>query len=127
MRLYARQCNEFMKLGLQGVSIAIASGDYGVASVPGDGGPNGCLGPEGKIFNTQYPCNCPYVTCVGGTQLYANQTVLDKEIGFVNPVLYANPGVLNDIVNGTSLGSDGDGFQAVPGYVIDFGDRLSTY
>jgi len=75
----ARQCNEFMKLGLQGISIAIASGDYGVASAPGDGGPNGCLGPEGKIFNPQYPCNCPYVTCVGGTQLYANQTVLDKE------------------------------------------------
>lgn len=39
-------------------------------------------------------------------------------IGFVNPVLYANPGVLNDIVNGTSLGCDSDGFQAVPGYVI---------
>ncbi len=75
----ARQCNEFMKLGLQGVSITIASGDYGVASSPGDGGPNGCLGPEGKIFNPQYPSNCPYVTSVGGTQLYADQTVLDKE------------------------------------------------
>lgn len=68
-----------MKLGLQGVSITIASGDYGVASAPGDGGPNGCLGPEGKIFNPQYPSNCPYVTSVGGTQLYADQTVLDKE------------------------------------------------
>jgi tripeptidyl-peptidase I len=75
----ARQCNEFMKLGLQGVSITIASGDYGVASIPGDGGPNGCLGPEGKVFNPQYPSNCPYVTSVGGTQLYADQTVLDKE------------------------------------------------
>jgi tripeptidyl-peptidase-1 len=38
-------------------------------------------------------------------------------IGFVNPVLYANPGVLNDIVNGTNLGCDSGGFQAVPGYV----------
>jgi tripeptidyl-peptidase-1 len=75
----ARQCNEFLKLGLQGVSITIASGDYGVASSPGDGGPNGCLGPEGKIFNPQYPSNCPYVTSVGATQLYADQTVLDKE------------------------------------------------
>ena len=75
----ARQCNEFMKLGLQGVSILFASGDFGVASAPGDGGPNGCLGPEGKIFNPQYPSNCPYVTSVGGTMLYADQTVLDKE------------------------------------------------
>jgi tripeptidyl-peptidase-1 len=47
-----RQCNEFLKLGLQGHSILFASGDYGVASFPGDiGAPNGCLGPEGKIFN----------------------------------------------------------------------------
>jgi tripeptidyl-peptidase-1 len=48
-------------------------------------------------------------------------------IGFVNPVLYTNPGVLNDIVNGTSLGCDSDGFQAVPGYVVDSGDGLSIY
>jgi hypothetical protein len=68
-----------MKLGLQGVSILFASGDYGVASFPGDGGANGCLGPSGKIFNPQYPSNCPYVTSVGGTMLYADQTVYDKE------------------------------------------------
>ncbi len=48
-------------------------------------------------------------------------------IGFMNPVLYANPGVLNDIVDGTSLGCDSDGFQAVPGYFIDLGDRRVTY
>ncbi|KAI2731754.1 hypothetical protein DTO012A8_10234 [Penicillium roqueforti] len=62
-----RQCNEFLKLGLQGHSIlfasgdyGVASGDYGVASFHGDGSANGCLGPEGKIFNPQYPSNCPY-------------------------------------------------------------------
>lgn len=71
-----RQCNEFLKLGLQGHSILIASGDYGVASFPGDGGSaNGCLGPKGTIFNPQYPSNCPYVTSVGGTMLYPDQTV----------------------------------------------------
>lgn len=75
----ARQCNEFMKLGLQGVSVLFASGDYGVASAPGDDSASGCLGPEGKIFNPQYPSNCPYVTSVGGTMLYPDQTVLDKE------------------------------------------------
>jgi tripeptidyl-peptidase I len=74
-----RQCNEFMKLALQGHSILIASGDYGVASAPGDSSASGCLGPTGKIFNPQYPSNCPYVTSVGGTQLYADQTVLDAE------------------------------------------------
>jgi tripeptidyl-peptidase-1 len=74
-----RQCNEFLKLGLQGHSILIASGDYGVASFPNDGSPNGCLGPEGKIFNPQYPDNCPYVTTVGGTMIYPNQTVRDPE------------------------------------------------
>lgn len=36
-------------------------------------------------------------------------------VGFVNPVLYANPHVLNDIVNGTSLGCGSEGFQAVKG------------
>lgn len=78
-----RQCNEFMKLALQGHSILVASGDYGVGSFQGDGqanlGGTGCLGPEGKIFNPQYPSNCPYITSVGGTMLYANQTVLDNE------------------------------------------------
>ncbi|KAJ5438830.1 Aorsin [Penicillium daleae] len=74
-----RQCNEFMKLGLQGHSILFASGDYGVASFPGDGTANGCLGPEQKIFNPQYPSNCPYVTSVGGTMIYKDQTVKDPE------------------------------------------------
>lgn len=82
-----RQCNEFMKLGLQGHSILFASGDYGVASFAGDGSANGCLGPEQKIFNPQYPSNCPYVTSVGGTQIYTDQTVKDAE-----SVMHANLG-----------------------------------
>jgi tripeptidyl-peptidase-1 len=36
-----RQCNEFMKLGLQGHLIFFSSGDYGVASYPGDISPSG--------------------------------------------------------------------------------------
>ncbi|KAL9064346.1 MAG: hypothetical protein Q9157_007866 [Trypethelium eluteriae] len=74
-----RQCNEFMKLALQGHSILVASGDYGVGSFPNDGAANGCLGPQATIFNPQYPSNCPYITSVGGTLLYGNQTVLDRE------------------------------------------------
>ena len=51
-----RQCNEFMKLGLQGHSILVASGDYGVGSFPAEDtlrGGTGCLGPQGKILNPQ--------------------------------------------------------------------------
>lgn len=76
-----------MKLGLQGHSILFASGDYGVASFAGDGDSNGCLGPDSKIFNPQYPSNCPYVTSVGGTMLYTDQTVDDAE-----SVMHANLG-----------------------------------
>lgn len=46
-----RQCAEFLKLGLQGVTFTIASGDWGVASRPGYHGngrkesdwTNGCI------------------------------------------------------------------------------------
>ena len=30
-----RQCSEIMKLGLQGITVVVSSGDYGVASFPG--------------------------------------------------------------------------------------------
>lgn len=75
-----RQCDEFLKLGLQGISIFVSSGDYGVASFPGDtDSDNGCLGPDSTIFNSQYPNGCPYLTSVGGTLIYPEQTVLDPE------------------------------------------------
>lgn len=70
-----------MKLALQGHSILIASGDYGVGSFPQDGvenGDTGCLGDQGTVFNPQYG-SCPYILSVGATMLYPNQTVLDPE------------------------------------------------
>ncbi|KAK0119805.1 Tripeptidyl-peptidase sed1 [Cadophora gregata] len=64
-----RQCNEFMKLGLQGVSVVLASGDSGVAGSAGEGGnADGCLG-TGQIFAPDFPATCPYITTVGGTTL----------------------------------------------------------
>ena len=36
-------------------------------------------------------------------------------IGFLNPSLYANPSMLNDITNGTNPGCDTVGFSAVSG------------
>lgn len=56
-----RQCAEFMKLGMQGVSVVLASGDNGVAGAAGDqGNSNGCLG-KGQIFNPDFPSTCPYI------------------------------------------------------------------
>jgi tripeptidyl-peptidase-1 len=63
-----------MKLGLQGHSILVAAGDYGVASFPGSNGNEfGCLsgnGQNGTIYNPDYPSGCPYITTVGATRLY---------------------------------------------------------
>lgn len=58
-----------MKLGMQGISIVVSSGDYGVASFPGDPSPNGCYGAKGNIFNPDSISNCPYVSSIGGTFL----------------------------------------------------------
>ncbi|KAF2706003.1 subtilisin-like protein [Pleomassaria siparia CBS 279.74] len=70
-----RQCNEYMKLGLMGVSVLYSSGDYGVA-----GNPNQCIngagsdapsqnGTLGGRFNPSFPGSCPYITSVGATQV----------------------------------------------------------
>ena len=37
-------------------------------------------------------------------------------VGFISPVLYANPGVLNDIKNGSNPGCGTNGFDAVEGW-----------
>jgi tripeptidyl-peptidase I len=75
-----RQCLEFLKLGLQGSSIFFASGDTGVAGVPDQNSqPNGCLGPEGKIFNPTNPNSCPFITNVGATMINSDGNVFDPE------------------------------------------------
>jgi tripeptidyl-peptidase I len=57
-----RQCNEFMKLALQGVTTVISSGDDGV------GDAKGCNGADGKIFDPDSMAVCPYVLAVGSTE-----------------------------------------------------------
>lgn len=76
------RCSEFLKLSLQGHTIVIASGDFGVAAPPGDGSPSGCLSGFGQnqtIFNAPYPNGCPWTTSVGGTMVESNATVRDPE------------------------------------------------
>lgn len=64
-----RQCHEWMKLGLQGVSVLFASGDSGVANRYNAGYPNSCLNAEenfvdndGTRYSPSFPVNCPYIT-----------------------------------------------------------------
>ncbi|OQN98904.1 hypothetical protein B0A48_15250 [Cryoendolithus antarcticus] len=73
-----RQCNEFLKLGLMGTSIFVASGDTGVGGLRGDGAPNGCL-RNGTVFSPTQPNSCPYLTNVGATKVYPGKTVYDPE------------------------------------------------
>jgi tripeptidyl-peptidase-1 len=76
----SRLCHEFMKLGLQGVSVLFASGDAGV------GGNAGCLDPstDGTTFNPEFPATCPYITAVGGTQINPGSSVSQPESALEN-------------------------------------------
>lgn len=75
-----RQCNEYGKLGLMGVTFIFSSGDNGVAGNRGI-----CLNRDrsqsenGPLFNPSFPGTCPYVTSIGATQLPAGKTVNDPE------------------------------------------------
>ncbi|KAJ7485842.1 peptidase S8/S53 domain-containing protein [Mycena latifolia] len=70
----ARQCAEFAKLGLMGVTVLFSSGNFGAA-----GTTRGyCLDDNGSVnlnathFNPGWPGACPWITSVGGTQVKAN-------------------------------------------------------
>jgi tripeptidyl-peptidase I len=79
-----RQCMEYMKLALQGVTVLYSSGDYGVAGNLGR-----CIDPttgnytrtnaSSGIFNPSFPSTCPWVTSVGATQV-ANGTNIVQQL-----------------------------------------------
>ncbi|TQV95436.1 aorsin [Cordyceps javanica] len=71
-----RQCDEFMKLGLQGVTLVFSSGDGGVAG--GHGGD--CKGKNGEVFNPASPGSCPYVTSVGAVYIPEGNSIDDDEV-----------------------------------------------
>lgn len=64
-----RQCLEWLKLGLRGISVLVSSGDSGVEGSRGDPTPSNCLGENHNIFVPQFPATCPYLTAVGATYL----------------------------------------------------------
>lgn len=81
-----RQCNEYLKLGLQGVTFLFASGDSGIGNYPfAEDGPTGCLGPKYDIFNPTWPNTCPYVLNVGATKVYPGRTVYEPESAVYDP------------------------------------------
>jgi len=74
-----RQCFEFLKLGLMGVTTIVSSGDSGTQAGV-DGG--SCIHPETGLpegntgrFSPQWPASCPWVTSVGGTQRVPGRNV----------------------------------------------------
>lgn len=92
-----RQCAEYMKLGLQGVSVLYSSGDFGVA-----GNGNTCINPvtgaynngSSGIFNPSFPGGCPWVTSVGATQINPGSTVHSPE-GAAEQVIFSGGGFSN--------------------------------
>jgi hypothetical protein len=67
---FKRQCNEWLKLALQGTTIVTSSGDVGV------GQKSQCGGDDEQIFSPHSAASCPYVLAVGSTQWdrFANAT-----------------------------------------------------
>lgn len=90
-----RQCNEYAKLGLMGVTFLFSSGDWGVA---GNGGyclnTDGTQSPDGAVFNPSFPATCPYVTAVGATQVSPGQNVWEPE-NACEQVIYSGGGFSN--------------------------------
>ncbi|KAI3340166.1 peptidase S8/S53 domain-containing protein [Ustulina deusta] len=80
----ARECMEYMKLGLMGVTLMFSSGDTGVSGISGrcvkDNGAPTPVGSDYGRFNPLFPASCPWITSVGGSALPANGSVGDREV-----------------------------------------------
>jgi tripeptidyl-peptidase-1 len=66
------------------------------------------------VFGTSAatPVFASIVSIINAARLNLNKT----SIGFLNPTLYANPQVLNDITSGSNPGCGTNGFQASEGW-----------
>jgi tripeptidyl-peptidase I len=109
-RYLQRQCLEFLKLGLRGVTVIAASGDRGPADQR-----NLCIDPETGTanvsegyFSSNFPASCPWVTGVGGTQLtptnqswvkgsraFPPETALDTTLGSASTIVSSGGGFSN--------------------------------
>lgn len=115
-----RQCNEYMKLGMQGVSILFASGDSGIGNYPapyGGDGPTGCIGKDYTVFNPTWPNSCPWLTNVGATKVYQGKSVFQPESAVFDPA--GHPYAVNY--------SSGGGFSNIFGVPDYQKSAVSTY
>jgi len=90
----ARQCAEYAKLGMMGVTVLFSSGDNGVAGNGGNCLANGVESTSGTTFNPTFPSTCPYVTSVGATQIPAGSTVAQPEVA-CQDVIFSGGGFSN--------------------------------
>jgi len=77
-----RQCQEYLKLGLLGVTFLFSSGDDGVAGNKGI-----CMNQNhqnvvsgGTVFNPTFPSGCPYVLSIGATMVPPGGSVKSPEV-----------------------------------------------
>ncbi|TQV91044.1 tripeptidyl peptidase [Cordyceps javanica] len=88
-REYARRvCAEFAQLAARGVSVLVASGDYGV------GRTKQCVTLDEKQprFMPSFPASCPYVTAVGATRF-----IEPEMVAFDARSSYASGGGFSDV------------------------------
>lgn len=87
-----------MKLGLQGVTIVVPSGDTGVRAYPPAEGNTGCLGPKKNIFSPMWPSTCPWVLTVGGSMIGAGKSVTDpEEVAHSQEFLFSSGGGFSNL------------------------------
>jgi tripeptidyl-peptidase-1 len=119
-----RQCLEFLKLGLMGVSVIVSAADCGPA-----GQECACIDPEtgeeGKDidhgnFNPTTPASCPYVTVVGGTALPLGAPVTASEVAWRHNITY-----LNATITRTSGGGFSNIFPA-PSWQLNAIEQYTT-
>ena len=114
-RSYAeRVCRGFAQLGARGVTVLVASGDYGV------GRSGFCMSNDGtnsSRFLPSFPGSCPYVTTVGATRDIVPEVVaVDEENDFVTgggfSNYFARPSYQDQVVAAyvKSLGNTHEGF-----------------
>lgn len=72
---------------------------------------NGKLGLVGGT-SASAPIVASLITLINEERIHAKKS----PVGFINPVLYANPEALNDIITGNNPGAGTKGFDCVPGW-----------
>jgi tripeptidyl-peptidase-1 len=115
-----RQCSEWMKLGLIGVTVVGSTGNYGVA-----GNNNECISvwETDYVFNPLSLTNCPYVLAVGSTQLSPGNHGGGEgyEVG-LNTLPYSSGGGFSNIYSAPAWQAD-----AIEKYFCNFGTPYIYY